>query len=62
MDEVEAFIPYQRNDLLALWRQRGVVNEERYEAEGTRVSGRVPAEVAARLEPFVVNGRADGVA
>lgn len=62
MDEVEAFIPYQRNDLLALWRQRGVVNEERYEAEGTRVSGRVPAEVAARLEPFVVNGRAGGAA
>ncbi len=58
MDELEAFIPYQRNDLLALWRQRGVVNAERYEAEGTRVSGRVPAEVAARLEPFVVNGRA----
>jgi GTP-binding protein HflX len=62
MDEVEAFIPYQRNDLLALWRQRGVVNAERYEAEGTRVSGRVPAEVAARLEPFVVNGRTGGAA
>jgi GTP-binding protein HflX len=57
MEPVEAFIPYKRNDLVALWRQRGVVDAERYEAEGMHVTGRVPAEIAGQIQPFVVNGR-----
>jgi GTP-binding protein HflX len=56
MAAVEAFIPYKRNDLVALWRQRGVVDEERYEAEGTHVSGRLPATIASQIAPFQVNG------
>ena len=28
MAAIEAFIPYRRNDLVALWRQRGVVDED----------------------------------
>jgi GTP-binding protein HflX len=59
LDEVAALIPYRRNDLVALWRQRGVIDEERYEAEGTYILGRVPAAIAAQVEPFRVNG--DGV-
>lgn len=57
MDEVEAFIPYKRNDLVALWRQRGVVDEERYEAEGTHLTGRVPAEIVGQIAPFRLNER-----
>ncbi|HEX5692940.1 MAG TPA: GTPase HflX [Roseiflexaceae bacterium] len=60
MAEVEAFIPYKRNDLVALWRQRGVVDEERYEADGTYVSGRLPAAVAGQLAPYKVNGHEKG--
>jgi GTP-binding protein HflX len=56
MAAVEAFIPYKRNDLVALWRQRGVVDEERYEAEGTHISGRLPATIAGQIAPFQVNG------
>ena len=56
MATVEAFIPYKRNDLVALWRQRGIVSEERYEADGTHLTGRVPAAVAGQIEPFLVNG------
>jgi GTP-binding protein HflX len=56
MAPVEAFIPYKRNDLVALWRQRGVVDEERYEAEGTHISGRLPATIAGQIAPFQVNG------
>ncbi len=56
MAPVEAFIPYKRNDLVALWRQRGVVDEERYEAEGTHISGRLPTTIAGQIAPFQVNG------
>jgi len=62
MAAVEAFIPYKRNDLVALWRQRGVVDEERYEAEGTYLVGRLPATIAGQIAPFHVNGRDDGQA
>jgi GTP-binding protein HflX len=60
MAAVEAFIPYRRNDLVALWRQRGVVDEERYEAEGTYLAGRLPAAVAGQIAPFQVNGHGNG--
>ena len=58
MDEVTAMIPYKRNDLVALWHQRGVIDEERYEAQGTYIVGRVPAAIAPQLAPYRV--RNDG--
>jgi GTPase len=60
MATVEAFIPYRRNDLVALWRQRGVVEEERYEADGTYIAGRLPAAVAGQVAQFQVNGHNNG--
>lgn len=54
MSQFSAFIPYKRNDLVALWRQRGTVDEERFEAEGTFLSGRLPVAVAGQLAPFKV--------
>jgi GTP-binding protein HflX len=56
MRPAQAFIPYQRNDLLSLWRRRGQVEEERYEAEGTFVTGRVPATLVVQLDKYLVNG------
>jgi GTP-binding protein HflX len=61
MATIEAFIPYRRNDLVALWRQRGVVEEERYEADGTYIAGRLPAAVAGQVAQFQVNGHGNGV-
>ncbi|MFL5801524.1 MAG: GTPase HflX [Roseiflexaceae bacterium] len=61
MAAVAAFIPYKRNDLVALWRQRGVVDEERYEAEGTYIAGRLPAAVAGQIAPFQLDGHGNGV-
>ena len=58
MERLHAFIPYQRNDLLALWRQRGVIDEERFDASGTYVSGRLPPAISAQLARFRVNGDA----
>ncbi|MBC8078039.1 MAG: GTPase HflX [Chloroflexales bacterium] len=54
MTELEAVIPYKRNDLVALWHQRGVIDEESYEEGGTRIHGRLPAPLADQLEQFNV--------
>jgi GTPase len=54
MAAVEALIPYKRNDLVALWRQHGVVDDARYETEGTHITGRLPAAIAGRMAPFVI--------
>ncbi|HJZ47448.1 MAG TPA: GTPase HflX [Roseiflexaceae bacterium] len=55
MRAITAFIPYRRNDLVALWHQRGVIDEERYEAEGTHIIGRVPSAIAGQIGPFLVD-------
>ena len=60
MDEVTAMIPYKRNDLVALWHQRGVIDEERYEAQGTYIVGRVPAAIAPQLAPYRVRNDGQG--
>ncbi|GAB4109193.1 MAG: GTPase HflX [Roseiflexaceae bacterium] len=49
---VEALIPYSRGDLVAQWRERGLIEQEQHTAEGTLLSGRVPVSLAAALEPF----------
>ncbi len=54
MSAITAFIPYKRNDLVALWHQRGVIDEERYEAEGTHIEGRVPSVIAGQIAQFRV--------
>jgi GTP-binding protein HflX len=59
MDRVHAFIPYNRNDLLALWHQRGVVDEERYEADGTFINGKLPPLIADQFQKFLVNGTSE---
>ncbi len=56
MATLEAFIPYKRNDLVALWHQRGVIDNERYDAEGTHIVGRVPSAIAAQIGAFRVDG------
>lgn len=55
MGEMIAFIPYKRNDLVALWHQRGIVDEERYEADGTYMAGRVPTPIQEYFEPFRIS-------
>jgi GTPase len=54
MDAFTALIPYRRNDLVALWHQQGVIDEERYEAEGTHISGRIPASLVHQINQFKV--------
>lgn len=52
MATLEAIIPYSRNDLVALWRQQGVVAAENYESAGVRVSGKLPLALLSQFTSF----------
>jgi GTP-binding protein HflX len=54
MYALTALIPYNRNDLVALWHKRGAIDEEGYEAEGTYIVGRVPESLVGQLAPYAV--------
>jgi len=42
MAAVEATLPYQAGDLIALWRKQGVIEGQSYTPKGTLVRGRLP--------------------
>jgi len=42
MKELDAVIPYNRNDLVSLWHRCGVVEQQEFEGNGTHITGRVP--------------------
>ncbi len=52
MISLDAFIPYKRNDLVALWHQRGIVECQEFEAEGTHIQGRMPSALVAQFSHF----------
>jgi GTP-binding protein HflX len=54
MQPVAALIPYKHNDLVAQWHQLGLVEEERYEADGTYIAGRLPPPLLRSVERFRV--------
>ncbi len=56
MVALDAFIPYQRNDLVALWHQRGLVESQEFVADGTHLQGRIPRILARQFADFVVQG------
>jgi GTP-binding protein HflX len=56
MVSVDAVVPYERGELVARARSSGDV-EERYEEGGVRVSGHLPAAVAAELSAAAARGR-----
>lgn len=52
MAPLEAHIPFRNNELVALWHERGVIEREDYDGEGTFISGSVPRRLLYRFEPF----------
>jgi hypothetical protein len=48
MVPIDAVVPYERGELVSRARAAGDV-EERYEQEGVRVSGHLPAAIASEL-------------
>ncbi|NJK78565.1 MAG: GTPase HflX [Chloroflexaceae bacterium] len=59
MVRLDALIPYQRNDLVSLWHERGFVEHQAFEAEGTHLTGSVPRALSHQFEAFV-NGDGKG--
>lgn len=57
--DVSVHIPYGRDELVALFHERGHVEVEAYRANGTHLRGRVPARLAERYRPFADSGSAE---
>jgi GTP-binding protein HflX len=54
---LDAPIPYQRNDLVSLWHQHGVVEQQKFEPEGTHITGRVPRTLMVEFDEFAHSGQ-----
>jgi GTPase len=52
--DVDVLVPYHRGDLVARMHRDGEVLTEQHQAEGTRLSARVDAGLAAALSGFAV--------
>ncbi|HEY0605222.1 MAG TPA: GTPase HflX [Herpetosiphonaceae bacterium] len=52
MTQLTALIPYTRNDLVALWRQRGIIDSEEYQDQGVLLVGRLPIQLLSQFSPF----------
>jgi GTP-binding protein HflX len=58
----DALIPYARNDLVSLWHERGFVEQQQFEAEGTHLTGRLPHVLFNRFADFVNGHCGNGTA
>ena len=52
MVEVAVHLPYSRSDLVALWRQQGVVDQERYEEDGVHITGKLPIQLLSQFGAY----------
>lgn len=52
MTSLDVCIPYNRNDLVSLWHERGVIEVEEYGPEGTHIQGRIPQTLAGQFLRF----------
>ena len=52
MSTLSVNLPYSRADLVALWRQQGVIEEERYEPDGMHITGRLPIQLLSQFGAF----------
>jgi GTP-binding protein HflX len=55
--ELRVKIPYDANDLVALFHQRGIVERQRFTAKGTTIKGKISARLVERFEPYRDWGR-----
>jgi GTPase len=53
MVTLDAFIPYDRNDLISLWHRRGVIEQQEYVNEGAHIQGRLPQTLVRQFTGYV---------
>jgi GTP-binding protein HflX len=56
LEPIQVRIPYQANELVALFHRKGVVDQEKFGARGTTITGRLPKALLPQFEDY----RADG--
>ena len=52
MVEISVLIPYEAGELVHLFHERGQVEEENYNEQGTLICGRLPAREVPRFQPY----------
>lgn len=58
--EVQVLVPYSESRLVDLFHRRGHVEDARYEADGAVLTGRLPKNLVARFEPYMVSSTLGG--
>jgi GTP-binding protein HflX len=54
MYHIRVLLPFERGDLVSLIHERGLIEEENHQAEGTFIVGQVPDFLAPQLEAFAL--------
>jgi GTP-binding protein HflX len=54
MCALDVLIPFERGELVSLFHERGLIDDESHNAEGTRIQGLMPDDFAVQFEPFEV--------
>jgi len=49
---LQVVVPYSRNDLVALWRERGIIEAEDYGEAGVHIGGKLPIELLSQFTAF----------
>lgn len=52
LESIKVRIPYQANDLVALFHRKGIVDVENFGARGTTITGRIPGALASVFEEY----------
>jgi GTP-binding protein HflX len=52
MTSITAHLPYSRSDLVALWRQNGVIEQETHEFDGVNISGKLPIQFLSQYSAY----------
>ncbi len=55
--EVRVRIPYNANQLVALFHDRGIVDREDFSERGTEIEGKIAARLVSQFRPFELNGQ-----
>jgi len=54
---LNVLIPYNANELVALYHSRGIVEKESFTAKGTSIKGKISARLVERFEEYKTSGR-----
>ena len=52
MADIAVNLPYSRADLVALWRQHGIIEQERYETDGMHLVGKLPIQLLSQFGAY----------